>query len=475
MIPILKRSAIYFFGFALPPLFATVLFTLSSVSQVMIHRNPKAVEGPPPPARATGTQSTSHDPGKSSKPLNAVILLSNAGTEITDLLGPYEILSASGLFHVVTAAPSKQLSPTNSAAAVFPHVSLEEAPTPDLIVIPAVMDPTNQAFVDWLHKNAPKARQILVLCEGARLAAHTGLLDGRNATSHFISLDELRKLYTKTHWFSSVRYVSDGNVITSAGVTASLDATLFAIEKMAGLRAANRTAAELGYAWNRQADPSGLSAGEFHPRMEPKDYLRLLLSGGYDWFKRGVGVLMYPGMSELSLAAILDSFPRTLSTRVFTFAPTRTWIPTRHGLTLVPSVGLPEVGSVDLILIPSGRTARNEPPPLDPTHSDEIRQWLIQKGVSVKSFLFESPGKAFPQALHALSLLEGPPMAQLVSKLIEFPPPRPSGTDATLAHMPSSWPFALWIRPLGIGLLGLSLAMYLVKLLSRKRKVQSAP
>src|SRR5262249_6169410 len=157
-----------------------------------------------------------------------------------------------------------------------------------------------------------------------------------------------------TKWVRGRRYVLDGKVVTSGGVTASLDASLFALEKLLGYDIAERTARSLGYAWHREQDPTGLAGDHVSRSLGALDFVELFLHGGFDWSRSRVGVLLYGGVSELSLAGSLDTFPRSLGVRTTTVGLTRKVFTSRGGMKLVPTESLGEAFGLDLFMVPSG-------------------------------------------------------------------------------------------------------------------------
>ena len=91
-----------------------------------------------------------------------------------------------------------------------------------------------QNVVDWLRKVARPTHRLVFICSGALLAASAGLLDGRSCTTHHSHCKELRELARTAKVFDNRIYVSDGNVYTSAGVTAGIDLMLHLISQIAG-------------------------------------------------------------------------------------------------------------------------------------------------------------------------------------------------------------------------------------------------
>jgi transcriptional regulator GlxA family with amidase domain len=103
----------------------------------------------------------------------------------------------------------------------------------------------DKALVRWIAKAAPRARRVCSVCSGAFLLAEAGLLDGRNAVTHWSMIDEFRARYPKVKLALDPIYVEDGKVWTSAGVTAGIDLALALIRRDHGAEIATRVAKQM--------------------------------------------------------------------------------------------------------------------------------------------------------------------------------------------------------------------------------------
>lgn len=264
----------------------------------------------------------------------AAILLSRAGTEITDFLAPYAILSRSEIFDVIAVAPTRDVAPLNGGLGIVPDATLDEldARHPDgvdVVVLPNVMDPESPTLRDWVRRQAAHGTRIASICEGARLLAATQLLDGREATSHWAALGSLRAAHPAVRWRDDRRWVEDGPFLTSAGVTAAIDASLRIVARESDSTTAARTAAALRLPPPR--DPASPPV-----RFTTQDGISALLDAGFRWPKRRIRVRLDDGVDELPLAAVLDAWPRTFAAHTASVTAGRRAVRSRHGLALVP-------------------------------------------------------------------------------------------------------------------------------------------
>ncbi|HEY1402335.1 MAG TPA: GlxA family transcriptional regulator [Terriglobales bacterium] len=103
----------------------------------------------------------------------------------------------------------------------------------------------DRAVANWIRKAAGKARRVASICTGAFLLAEAGLLDGRRATTHWMFTRELASRYPKVEVDPDPIFVRDGNIYTSAGVTAGMDLALALVEEDLGSAMALRIARTL--------------------------------------------------------------------------------------------------------------------------------------------------------------------------------------------------------------------------------------
>lgn len=285
----------------------------------------------------------------------AVIVAGNRGTEITDSLPLVELLAESGAFEVRIVAPRRIASPLRSSAVggagleVVPDLSFAEydalvGRAPDLLIIPylSAWRAEDAAVVPWIRAHAGPATMVLSICQGAEIAAATGLYDGYAATGHDRGIDALAAAHPQIHYRRDVRWVRDRNRMSSGSLTAGLDATLAAIDALAGRSAALRAARATSYRHLRFLDDprAALSRGR----------LGLILEMAYRWERTQVAVVIGQGDSESAIAALLDMYSATLTTDTAALATSPGVITTRHGVRLLPHDTTSHLGRYDHIV-----------------------------------------------------------------------------------------------------------------------------
>lgn len=176
------------------------------------------------------------------------------GVQIIDYTAPYEVFGQAG-FDVYTVSPDGGPVTTAMDMHVTPHLSIEDAPRPDVVLVPggdigAVM--ADERVIAWIRETAGSAEHVLSVCTGAFLLAEAGLLDGARATTFHRALDDLATDFPAIDVVRGVRFVDNGKVVTAAGLSAGLDAALYLVEEIRGSEAARNLADHLEYAWNAE-------------------------------------------------------------------------------------------------------------------------------------------------------------------------------------------------------------------------------
>jgi putative intracellular protease/amidase len=183
------------------------------------------------------------------------------GVELLDFAGPGEVFEAAGsfgesqgkrAFNVYTVAITKSPLKSQRFVTIVPDYSIDDAPKPDLIVIPggASSALTGDArFMAWAKQAAGQSEILLTVCSGAFVPATAGLLDGRNATTWYGAIDRLRQVAPKVNVIEGRRFVDNGAIITTAGVSAGIDGALHVVARLLGRQVADQTARYMEYHW----------------------------------------------------------------------------------------------------------------------------------------------------------------------------------------------------------------------------------
>jgi putative intracellular protease/amidase len=192
-----------------------------------------------------------------SKPADApdakkVAILVFNGVEILDYTGPYEMFGAAGC-DVYTVAASKDPVTTAMGMTVVPKYTFTDAPRPDVLVVPGggvYGASRDEATLHYVRDTTAKAQHTMSVCNGAFILANAGLLDGLTATTTYHNIPKLAEQYPKIKVVGDRRYVDNGKIITTAGLSAGMDGALHVIALLFGTGFAQSVALGEEYDWN---------------------------------------------------------------------------------------------------------------------------------------------------------------------------------------------------------------------------------
>ena len=158
-------------------------------------------------------------------------------------------LLASSLDPVTTKPPTL---PGAIGQNVVPTHTFDTAPPLDVLLIPGELgtmgcSPVLQDIISFVQRVYPQLKYLITVCTGSGLASQAGPLDGKRATSNKKVLKEIMSLRSHVNWVSHARWVNDGNIWTSSGVSAGIDATLAWVEEVYGKEKAESIANEIEY------------------------------------------------------------------------------------------------------------------------------------------------------------------------------------------------------------------------------------
>ena len=208
------------------------------------------------------------------KKINVAFLIYDQ-VEALDLNGPLDILTKANkmdnVYNLYTVGLSKEsVFIEGSAMKITPTYSIENAPQADILIVPGSGPATikdlctkQPELFEWLIKQNHQTKLTMSVCTGGLLLSKAGILDGKEATTHYMVMDVLKE-NSKIRVKSNTRYVQDGKILTTAGITSGLDGTLHLVELINGKKIADMVANILVY--NRNGDMSFMKAPE-HTKM----------------------------------------------------------------------------------------------------------------------------------------------------------------------------------------------------------------
>jgi transcriptional regulator GlxA family with amidase domain len=171
------------------------------------------------------------------------------GVELLDFAGAMEVFSYAG-FQVFTVSKNKVPLVSQGILKITPDYSIDNAPPSDILAFfGGNYDPVSadEVVIKWARSRKAATHYFFSVCTGAFILGKAGFLDSPTATTHFAAIEELRKALPSTRVVENVRFVDNGNVITTAGVSAGIDGALHLVAKLKGDELAKEIAQYLEY------------------------------------------------------------------------------------------------------------------------------------------------------------------------------------------------------------------------------------
>lgn len=186
--------------------------------------------------------------------------------EVLDFAGPFEVFSVCGLrsggekpFNVYTVA-EKEMVVARNGLKIIPHFTVSNCPLPDILLLPGGggihadgkpfgtrLEMHNAPLLEWIRMQNKSAELMLSVCTGSLLLAKAGLLDGLSATTHWKAVDAMRAAAPNTNILPNERWVDNGRIILSAGISAGIDMSFHVVSRLLGKDMADETAAYMQY------------------------------------------------------------------------------------------------------------------------------------------------------------------------------------------------------------------------------------
>lgn len=259
-------------------------------------------------------------PPKRKRPVVAV-LADNRGSETTDLIIPWSILSRSGVADAYVVALEDSPIQLMPALSIHPQLTAaqftERFPGgADYVIVPAFHNAKSPLAIAWVQQQRATNASVVGICAGALPLAYAGLLDNRKATTHWFSRNKLQRVSPTTRLQKDRRYVADNGIITSTGVSASLPLAITLIEAIAG----EEVARELANSLHIGAFDAAHNSEYFS--LSAQMLYRLAVNSLNVLGHEKIGIEIAEGVDELSLALTADAWSRTGRSRAFTYGET---------------------------------------------------------------------------------------------------------------------------------------------------------
>lgn len=182
--------------------------------------------------------------------------------EVLDYCGPFEVFSVTRLdessrqqtsspFQVFLIAQEQKTISATGGLRALPDFTIDNCPDLDVLLVPGGWgtrtEVNNTDLIDWIRRKSTEVKLLTSVCTGAVLLGKTGLLDGKQATTHWKALDWFRETCPNVHVIDDQHVVQQGNIFTSAGISAGIDLALKVVTHYFGVEVGQNTARHMEY------------------------------------------------------------------------------------------------------------------------------------------------------------------------------------------------------------------------------------
>lgn len=190
--------------------------------------------------------------------------------EVLDFAGPLEVFTTASrlhlrdhpasppLFEVVTVSHTAEpVTARGGLRVIAARTTAEDLPV-DVLIIPGGVVTTEMSRPEtsaWITRTSRHCQIVASVCTGSFLLAQAGVLRASPATTHWEDVADLRSMFPDLDVRSEARWVDNGKVVTSAGISAGIDMSLHLVARLAGIELARRAARQMDYDWTGQAQP----------------------------------------------------------------------------------------------------------------------------------------------------------------------------------------------------------------------------
>jgi transcriptional regulator GlxA family with amidase domain len=177
--------------------------------------------------------------------------------EVLDFAGPFEVFSLTKngddkLFEVIVIGETHEPVTARNGLKILPAASFTEMPDLDILIIPGgygaeEIEIKNRTAIKWIIEQQKKVKILASVCTGALLLAECGLLNNKKATTHWMDLDRLEHDYPNIEVVRNTKFVDEGDIITSGGISAGINMSFHVVSRLFGSDIAKITARRMEY------------------------------------------------------------------------------------------------------------------------------------------------------------------------------------------------------------------------------------
>ena len=190
---------------------------------------------------------------------NVGILIFN-DVEVLDFTGPFEVFSLAQdekqnkIFNTFTIAETDGILKARNGFLTKANFRMGNCPSIDILLVPGgygaeKVEINNKKVINWLAITNKTTEITASICTGAFLLAKAGIITNQAVTTHWLDIKELKKQFPNLNVLENVKYVDNGKIITSAGISAGIDMSFHIVSKICGIHIAKNIARVMEYDW----------------------------------------------------------------------------------------------------------------------------------------------------------------------------------------------------------------------------------
>ncbi|MGB1227129.1 MAG: DJ-1/PfpI family protein [Poseidonibacter sp.] len=181
--------------------------------------------------------------------------------EVLDFSGPFEVFSVASRFlkedekfNIFLISENKTMITARGGYEVNSKYTFANHPTLDVLLVVGGVhteEVKKQKVITWISEQSKKVKLIASVCTGAFLLAQAKVLTNHKVTTHWEDIEDLKKDYSSLEVISDVRWVDEGNIVSSAGISAGIDMSLHLVSKLHSNELALKTSKQMQFDWTK--------------------------------------------------------------------------------------------------------------------------------------------------------------------------------------------------------------------------------
>ena len=183
--------------------------------------------------------------------------------EVLDFSGPFEVFSTASRicekgepFNVFMIGETGEVVTARGGYKINPNYGFHNHPAIDVLIVAGGVhtdEMKKTSTINWISQQAKKASIVASVCTGAFLLAQANVLQTQKVTTHWEDIPDLRKMFPQLKVIENIRWVDEGKLLTSGGISAGIDMSLHLVSRLYGEDLAEKTARQMEFSWTKNA------------------------------------------------------------------------------------------------------------------------------------------------------------------------------------------------------------------------------